>query len=796
MKFTYSWLKQHLDTDASLETIADTLTRIGLEVESIDDPRVALAPFKVAHVISAEPHPDADRLRVCKVDTGAGIIQVVCGAPNAKAGMKGVFAPPGSYVPGIDLTLKPTKIRGVESAGMLCSEREMMLSDEHDGIIELASDAPIGASFAEIAGLDDPVIEIAITPNRPDALGVAGIARDLAAAGLGRVITPAIDVIEGDYPCPIAIEIDAVEACPVFAGRLIRGVRNGQSPQWLQNRLKAIGLRPISVLVDITNYITFDRARPLHVYDAAKIGAPVRVRLAQPGENVAALDGQSYETQGGECLIADENGPLGFGGVIGGSASGVSDETVDVLVEAAWFEPVGIARTGRLHGLESDARYRFERGVDPTSVRWGLDLATRMILDLAGGSPSTVVMAGHPPAAHKAVCFDPQRVASLGGLDVPRTRSREILDRLGFSWRDETDGVVIDVPEWRPDIDGEADLVEEILRIEGYDKVPSTSLPRLVDVARPTLNLAQTRAGAVKRRLAHEGLFEAVTWSFMESRIGRIFGGSDRLLLENPISSELDMMRPSILPNLMQAAAKNRDRGVEQIALFEVGPDYQGLEPKDQRLVAASLRAGQSGPRHWRTKAGPVDAYDAKADALAALEAAGAPVDNLQVFGEAPDWYHPGRSGTLRLGPKRILAAFGEVHPRILLALDLKGPMVGMEVFLDEIPQPKAKSGRARPALQRSNLPVVSRDFAFLLPREMPVANLVRAARTADKVHITGIDVFDIYEGKGIEPDQKSVAIAARLQPLEKTFTDADIEIIAGKIIMAVEKATGGILRR
>ncbi|GER05856.1 phenylalanine--tRNA ligase beta subunit [Iodidimonas muriae] len=796
MKFTLSWLKQHLETEASLAEITDTLTRIGLEVEGVDDPREALAPFKVAHVIAADPHPDADRLRVCKVDTGKGIIQVVCGAPNARAGMKGVFAPPGSYVPGIDMTLKPAKIRGVDSSGMLCSEREMMLSDEHDGIIELDADAPIGASFAEIAGLDDPVIDIAITPNHPDALGVSGIARDLAAAGLGRVITPEIAPVAGTFDCPIAIETDAPNACPVFAGRLIRGVKNGPSPQWLQQRLKAIGLRPISLLVDLTNFLTYDRARPLHVYDAAKIGTTVHARLAQPGEKVAALDGQTYETAGGECLIADDNGPLGFGGVMGGEASGVSADTVDVLVESAWFEPVQTAQTGRRLGIDSDARYRFERGVDPAFVIPGLELITRMILDLAGGEASRIVVAGTVPTPDKRIAFNPSRVASLGGLDLPESRSRAILESLGFGWEQSDEGIMVRVPSWRPDVDGEADLVEDILRIEGYDKVPSVALPRLHDVARPTLTLGQSRARSVKRCLALEGLFEAVTWSFMDSTTARAFGGHDDLMLENPISSELDMMRPSLVPNLVQAAGRNRDRGAGSVALFEVGPAYCGTKPEDQSLIAASVRLGVTGARHWRNSSREVDAYDAKADAIAALAAAGAPVENLQVFDGAPHWYHPGRSGTLRLGPKRILAAFGEMHPNALADLDVKGPVVAAEVYLDQIPEPKRKGGRSRAALRLLNLPAVERDFAFLIDRDIDVGTVIKAAKSADKRHIESVDVFDIYEGKGVAPESKSVAIAARLQPQEKTFTESEIEAICAKIVAMVEKATGGTLRR
>ena len=796
MKFTLSWLADHLETEATLEEIAETLTRIGLEVESVEDPREALAPFTVARVLEAKPHPDADRLTVCTVETGSETVQVICGAPNVREGMKGAFAPVGSYVPGIDLKLKTARIRGVESQGMLCSEREMMISDEHEGIIELPDDAPLGASFAEIAGLDDPVIDIAITPNRPDALGVAGIARDLAAAGLGRAKTLAPTPVKGRFACPVTIETDDTQACPVFVGRLIKGVKNGPSPDWLQRRLKAIGLRPISSLVDITNYVTYDRGRPLHVYDAAKLAGRVRARLAEPGERFAALDGKTYETTGGECLIADESGPLGFGGVIGGEASGVTAETTDVLVESALFDPLRTAETGRRHGIESDARYRFERGVDPDFVVPGMEMATAMILEMAGGEPSELAIAGAVPEVRKTLGFDPARIASLGGIEIAPGRAREILAALGFGWAEEDGGVTVRVPPWRPDIDGEADLVEEVLRIHGYDAIPDAALPRRAGVARATLTAGQKRARAVKRRLAAEGLDEAVTYSFMDARAARHFGGRDELRLENPISSELDMMRPSILPNLLTAAGRNRDRGAATVALFEVGPVYLGRDPEEQLQVAATLRLGSTGPRHWSGGGRPVDVFEAKRDALAALEAAGAPTDSLQIAREVPGWFHPGRSGVLKLGPKTVLAVFGELHPGVLKALDIDGPVAGAEVFLDRVPQPKAKARRTRKAFAASTLPAVERDFAFLVDADTAVGDIVATVRAADKEHISGIDVFDVYQGKGIPEGRKSVAIAVRFEPKARTFTDAEIDSIAAKIVSKVEKATGGALRR
>jgi len=796
MKFTLSWLAAHLETGADLETIADMLTRTGLEVESVEDPREGLSPFTVARVLETKPHPDADRLTVCKVETAGETVQVICGAPNVREGMKGVFAPVGSYVPGIDLKLKKAKIRGVESQGMLCSEREMMISDEHDGIIELPEDAPVGASFAELAGLDDPVIDIAITPNRPDALGVAGIARDLAAAGLGRVITRAPAPINGRFDCPVTVETEDTQACPVFVGRQVRGVKNGPSPDWLRRRLEAIGLRPISALVDITNFIAYDRGRPLHVYDAAKLTGTVRARLAEPGESFAALDGKTYETFGGECLIADDTGPLGFGGVIGGEASGVTEETTDVLVESALFDPVRTAETGRRHMIESDARYRFERGVDPDFVVPGMELATAMILELAGGEASELAIAGAVPEGHKTLRFDPARIASLGGIEISPERARDILAALGFGWAEEGGEVAVAVPPWRPDIIGEADLVEEVLRIHGYDAIPDAALPRRAGVARATLTAGQRRARAVKRRLAGEGLDEAVTYSFMDARAAVHFGGRDELRLENPISSELDMMRPSILPNLLMAAGRNRDRGAKSVALFEVGPVYLGTAPEDQLQVAAALRLGTAGSRHWRETAREIDLFEAKRDALAALEAAGAPTDKLQVAREAPGWFHPGRSGVLKLGPKTVLAVFGELHPGVLKALDVEGPAAGAEIFLDHVPQPKAKARRTRKAFSASNLPMVERDFAFLVAAEMAVGEIVAAVRSADKEHIAGIDVFDVYQGRGIPEGQKSVAVAVRLEPRERTFTDTQIDSIAAKIVSAVEKTTGGSLRR
>lgn len=800
MKFTLNWLKEHLETDATLEQVTDTLTAIGLEVEEVSDPAEDLKAFTVGHVVKAEQHPNADRLTVCHVDTGSAVVQVVCGAPNARAGMKGVFAPEGTHIPGTGLDLKATKIRGVDSHGMLCSEREMMLSDEHDGIIELAEDAPIGAPFAAVAGLDDPVIEVAITPNRQDCLGVSGIARDLAAAGLGTVKTPAPAAIPGKFESAVTVSLDfpddAANACPVFAGRLIKGVKNGPSPAWLQQRLRAVGLRPISTLVDITNYNTMDRGRPLHVYDVAKLTGNIVARLGKSGEKFLALDGNAYEVDAEMCVIADGSGVLGLGGIIGGEDTGCTEETTDVFVEAAFFDPIRTAMTGRRLGIESDARYRFERGVDPAFVVPGMELATATILELCGGEASELVIAGAPPIEERSIAFDSSRVASLAGVDVPPDACAGILTNLGFEVSAPKGAeMAVAVPSWRRDVAGPADLVEEVARIYGYDRIEAVNLPRDDAVAKPTLTALQRRAQAVRRRLAAAGLHEVVTYSFMTKETASLFGGgADALALQNPISSELDAMRPSILPNLAAAAHKNANRGFKAIALFEIGPQYADDTPAGQSLAAAGLRLGSTGRRHWQGGADPVSAYDAKADALAALAAVGAPVDKLQVTEDAPDWYHPGRSAVLRLGPKNPLARFGELHPRVLTALDLKGPAVGFEVFLENVPAPRRRE-IARAAFAASDLPAVDRDFAFVVSRDIRAGDLLRAVAGADKVHITDVTLFDVYAGDGLADDEKSLAISVRLAPKDKTFLDEEIEAIGRKIVAAAEKATGARLR-
>lgn len=801
MKFTLSWLEEHLITDATVDEIADTLTRIGLEVEEVWNPGETMKQFVVGYVVEAKQHPNADRLRVCMVDNGTETIQVVCGAPNARTGMKGVFAPSGTTIPGTGLELRATKIRGESSNGMLCSEREMGLSDEHDGIIELPEDAPVGQPFAPVMGLDDPVFDVAITPNRQDCLGVYGIARDLAAAGLGELREFAPETVKGGYESPIKVSLDlfpadAKDACPCFVGRYFRGVKNGPSPDWMQRRLRAIGLRPISALVDITNYVTYDLGRPLHVFDAAHVTGDIRPRLARAGEKLMALNGKEYELDETMTVIADEAKAEGLGGVMGGEESGCTETTTDVFLEVALFDPLRTAATGRKLQIDSDARYRFERGVDPGMVLPGAEHATKLILDLCGGEASDLVIAGSPDVPAKKVIFRPERTATLGGLELDADRQAEILETLGFALdRDDPDRWRVVAPSWRTDVDGEADIVEEVTRIHGLDEVPSVPLPREHVISQPSLTVGQRRVPRAKRALAARGLVECVTWSFTSSSIAALFGGDGSLKLANPISADLDEMRPSILANLLSAAQRNQARGFPDLALFEVGPAYRDMTPKGQDMVAGGVRVGQMVGRNWQGGTRDVDVFDAKADALAALAAAGAPVDSLQVVAEAPAWYHPGQSGTLRLGPQNVLAYFGTLHPRVVEALDVKGPAVGFEVYVEKTPLPKAKAGRAKPRVELLPLQPVERDFAFVVAKDVAADAILRAARSADKKLIDGADVFDVYSGKGIPDDAKSVAIAVRLQPRDKTLTDAEIDAVAAKVVAAVTKATGASLR-
>ncbi len=804
MKFTLGWLKEHLDTEAPLGALAERLTMIGLEVERIEDKAKELAPFRVGAVVSAEKHPNADRLRVCMVDIGEGApIQVVCGAPNARAGMKGVFAPPGTRIPSTGIELKVGTIRDVESRGMLCSARELGLGDDHAGIIDLPADAPVGKPFAEILGLGDPVIEINLTPNRPDCTGVSGIARDLAAADMGKLIERTPKPVKGAFPCPTGVKLDfgaTPSLCAAFALRLVKGVKNGPSPEWLQRRLTAIGLRPINALVDITNFITFDRARPLHVFDAAKVHGNLTVRRARGGETLLALDGKTYNLDDTMCVIADERGVESLAGIMGGEASGCDENTTDVLIESALWDPLNIAQTGRKLGINSDARYRFERGVDPAFMVPGLELATQMVLDLCGGAPSEPIVVGDVHGEERIIDFPVDELKRLAGLEIPFPEMRSILTRLGFFVAGQGKMLKVAVPSWRPDVHGRADIVEEVVRIAGVDRIPATPFDRGPAARKPVLTPIQQRTRKAKRALAARGMVEAVTWSFVAKPQAELFGGGKpELELANPIASDLSDMRPSLIPGLVAALQRNADRGFGDTALFEVGQVFAGDQP-DQQFTAASgvrrARAKASGAgRHWSNGGAEVDAFDVKGDALAALTAAGAPAQALQVVPGGPGWLHPGRSGTIQIGPQNVLGYFGELHPRALEALDASGPLAAFEVILERIPEPKAKPTRAKPALELSPFQPVERDFAFVVDHSVKAADIVRAAQSVDRKLIAGVNVFDLYEGKGIEPGKKSIAIAITLQPRERTMTDAEIEAVGSKIVAEVAKKTGGTLR-
>jgi len=802
MKFTLSWLKEHLETEASLDEIIETMVAVGLEVEHVENPEERLKAFTIGEVLAAEKHPDADKLKVCRVATKDGEMQIVCGAPNARAGLKIAYAPVGAYVPGIDMTLKKAKIRGVESFGMICSARELEMGDDHDGIVEAPAAAKVGEPVAKWLGANDPVIDFEVTPNRPDTNGVNGVARDLAAAGLGKLITPEPAPVKGAFACPQKIGLDfpegAKDACPAFAGRIIKGVKNGPSPQWLQDKLRAIGLRPINALADVTNYMSYDRARPLHVYDADKLKGEIHARLARKGETFLALDSKEYEADETMCVIADDNGVLGLGGVMGGEGTGCTEETTNVFIECAYFDPLRSAKTGRKTGIHSDARYRFERGVDPAFILPGLEQATQLILDICGGEPSEVELAGAIPNPDKIVLFPSSEVKRLTGIDVPPEDADRILTGLGFNVA-KSDPWQVEVPSWRPDIDGKADLVEEVARIIGFDHLPAAPLPQRGAVETPKLTVAQSRRARARRALAAHGLHEAVTWSFTNEAHAALFCDganwlrAQGLILANPIASDLSAMRPSILPNLIAALQRNADRGRDDLAIFEVAPIYAGDQPDDQMIAASGARLSNP-PRHWRGATEKADVFTAKSDALAALDAADTPISNIQTTADAPDWFHPGRSGVLRLGPN-VLAHFGEIHPRVLKAMDADGPVIAFEAFLDRIPAGKKKPAKTRPALNASELLPLSRDFAFVVDESVTAAALLKAVRGAEKKLIADVALFDVYQGKGVPDGKKSLAVEVTLQPREKTLTDEEIEAISARIIAQVEKATGGVLR-
>ncbi|MAP93377.1 MAG: phenylalanine--tRNA ligase subunit beta [Ponticaulis sp.] len=796
MKFTVSWLQDHLHTKSDLADILDAMTKAGLEVESVENPAEALSEFTLAQVKTVEMHPDADKLNVCEVETRDGTLQIVCGAPNVHEGMWTVYAPLGAYVPGLGISLdkKPRKIRGVPSNGMLCSGDELEINGDHDGILDLKGKFTVGQSAAEALDLDDPVIDFEVTPNRPDWLGVLGIARDLAATGLGKFNPAPVKSVSGSFPCPVEVKTEASDACPIFAGRVIRGVKNGPSPEWMQARLKSVGINPKNMLVDVTNYISLDRCRPLHVYDVNKLTGGLTARLGREGESFKALDGKDYTATEEICVIADESGVVGFGGVMGGETTGVTEDTTDVFIEAAYFDPLRTARTGRSTGILSDARYRYERGIDPTSNQEGLDLATQLIMDVCGGDASEVVVAGAIPAAMPPVQFNLLDVKRLTGVDVKATEMRTIFKDLGFDVEDAGEAWYLTPPGWRRDMEQSADAVEEIIRIKGYDALPLTSMPAPEGGVSQVLTEYQRRTRTCRRVLAARGFLETVTWSFCSKAEAELFdGGEPELKVDNPVASDLEYMRPSLLPHLIRAAQKNADFGQRNIRLFEAGPIYRGDGPKDQRrYVGGVVRPEQL--RHWSGNELPYDIYDAKGDVFALLEAIGQAPDKLMVMEPTRSFWHPGRAASLRLGPKNTLAHFGEIHPGVLKKMGIDGKLIGFELNLTTIPLPRSVDMKTKPVMKKLDLLPVRRDFAFLIEQAVPARDLEKAAEGAQKSLITNVDVFDVYEGTGIPDGFKSVAIEVTIQPEEATLKDEEIDAIGKKVIKAIEKL-GGTLR-
>ena len=794
MKFTLSWLKEHLDTEADIDDVVEAMTLAGLEVEEVENSAEKLSAFSIAKVISAEKHPDADRLKVCQVETREGMKQIVCGAPNARAGMTVAFAPLGAYIPGLDFSLdkKPRKIRGVESSGMMCSSKELEMGDDHDGILDLDDSFEMGMSLADALELNDPVIDFEVTPNRPDWLGVDNIARDLAATGLGKWITPDVKPVKGSFPCPITIETDAPEVCPVFAGRVVRGVKNGPSPEWLQTRLKAIGLRPISTLVDITNLLTYDRARPLHVYDIGKLTGTLRARLGK-GETFEALDDKEYTCAEDMCVIADDERVLGLGGIMGGTYSGVTEDTTDVLIECAYFDPLTTRKTAKKLGINSDAKYRFERGVDTGFVEGGIEMATQLVLDLCGGEASDVTIAGAVPENPAPIEFDPALHKRLTGFDLSDQEMISILETLGFGVKTSTPTWTVTVPSHRRDCTMGADLVEEIARIHGLHNMVAESLPVPSGRREPLATDLQNKIRKARRALAHQGLSETVTWSFVSQDRAKIFdGGDESLVLDNPISSELGCMRPSSLIHLLLAGQRSADKGYSGASLFEAGPTYQSPKPDGQSPTIAGMRRVEI-VRDWQGGTSP-DAFTAKADAIAALSAMGAKVDSLQVAKPTGSYWHPGRSGRLQMGPKNILADFGELHPGVLKELGIEGRVCAFEIWPDSVPSGRKKATKSKGALVISDMMPVHRDFAFIVSDDTPAEKLLRAVKGADKALISDVTLFDIYQGKGVEDGYKSLALDVTLSPKTDTLTDKDIEAVSAKIIAQATKV-GAVLR-
>ena len=798
MKFTWNWLCDHLDSDASLEEILDILPMLGLEVEEVDDPAQRLKAFTVAEIVAAKPHPNADKLQVCDVNIGDKITQIVCGAPNARTGLKTVLAQPGTYIPGLDITIKKGEIRGEESNGMLCSASELGISEDHEGIMELPTTAEVGSPAASAAGMDDVVIEIAITPNRGDCLGVRGVARDLAAAGYGTLKPLDFSEEKGSFESPLSWSIDTKDAasCPLVTGRYFKGVTNGASPEWMARRLTAIGQRPISVLVDITNYVMFDLGRPLHAYDADKVtGDRLTIRNAKAGESLTALNEKTYELDEEMIIICDTDGPDDIAGVMGGERTGVSETTKNMFLEIAIFDPVSVATTGRKLNLHSDARYRFERGLDTDGPIAFAGYIARMVADLTGGEASHLTMAGGEIAPAEAISFDTAAVASLTGIDVPADTQEAILTKLGFAIAKNTDTQWhVTRPSWRPDVHVKADIIEEIVRIYGYDHLPMDSLPKLSAIARPSVNKLQRRTNYLRRALVGRDYIEAVTFSFMKEEDAKLFGGGqDELRLDNPISADLNMMRPTILPNLLQAAGRNQRRGMTDLSFFEVGPVFGGVAVEAQSQVCAGIRQGRLTQSDWRHADKVVSVFDIKADVMNALGAIGVSVDNLQITNEAPDYYHPGRSGSFVQG-RTVLAYFGEIHPAIASHFDVKGAVTGFEIFFQNVPAPKDK-GPAKPLLALNALQSLSRDFAFILDNEVSADALVKAVRAGGKPYVSDVSVFDLYQGDKIEDGKKSLALSVTLQPQKATLVDAEIVEICDKIISNVEKKCGGVIR-
>jgi len=794
MKFTLSWLKEHLDTDASVAEICETLTRIGLEVEEVYNPAANLRGFVAARIESIAMHPDSDHLHVLTVNNGSQKFQVVCGAPNVKLNMVGIFAPEGALIPAYGERLKQVKIRGVDSCGMMCSEKELCVGEDHNGIIELPENTKIGLPATEVLSID-PVIEVSITPNRAECLGVRGIARDLAAAGLGTLKPLRVRKTEAEFTNPVKVTVECPDECPTYTARYIRGVNNkAETPKWMKDRLNAIGLRTHSPLVDITNYINYDLARPLHAFDADKLRGNLTVKLTCNGEKFTALNEKEYALDDKMLGIYDEDGIQCLGGVMGGLEKGCSENTTSVLLESALFKPECIARTGRRLQIDSDSRYRYERWVDPKSNITGSDYATSLILDICGGEASDLTVVGSEDYKPQVAYLRPERLENFAGIAVPAEKSQEILQNLGFTVTPEHGRLKAVAPSWRGDIECEQDLIEEVVRMTGLDEIPAVSLPH-DKFPKEILTPEQHNAVIVKHELASRGMYETVTWSFADSDLAKYFRkGREALLLENPIVKELNEMRPSLLPNLLTAVKNNISRGYGNLALFEVGPEFDGRHPQEQHTAASGVRVGQTAKKDWADSVRSYDIFDVKADALAVIAAAKGPYENPQITADAPEYYHPGRSGTIRLG-KNVLAYFGEIHPAILKELDIKERVVAFEVNLNNIPLPRASQGKSRKKLELSAFQPVDKDLAFVVDKSVSAAMIMAAARNADRQHITDVRIFDVYEGENVANGKKSVAIGLTFQPAEQTFTDKDIENLMNKVIVEVGKKTGGELR-